>query len=103
MAAALIALVAQPAPGRGPVPVGVGKSVVGVLAAYDPGSRAMTVRSESRLVVIGVPAKASVQQGPKHLRAEALRDHIGARVKVRYLETSKGRVAESVMISTSET
>jgi hypothetical protein len=74
-------------------------SAVGTLVGYDGATKLLTIRVEQKPQSFKVPDTASLRYGSQIIKASQLASHRGDRVKVRYTESSSGRIAQSVMLS----
>jgi hypothetical protein len=72
---------------------------IGTLTAYDASTRALTVKTSKGVETFILAEKASVRLGSRVLPEGEIASHTGLRVKVRFTESGRKRLASSVMLS----
>lgn len=81
----------------------VANSVVGTLDTYNAKTRVLTVETGAGRKSFLLPPRTSVRRGSRLVHADQLQHFIGARIKIRYTESSGVSTVESVMLSDDET
>jgi hypothetical protein len=98
-AAGLLAVAARPAVQYVNSLAGAAHSVIGTLDGYNVHTHMLVVATGEVRRRIVVPARTPLRQGSRMVSADQLSTYAGAKVKIRYTESSGILTAESVMLS----
>lgn len=74
-------------------------SAIGTLSKYEARTLVLTIKTAKDIETFVLADKASVHLGSRAIPEAEIGSHVGSRVKVRFSESGRKRVATSVMLS----